>query len=183
MGWTYFEKPMNVKQWFENHLTWESEAVSNRCLKSAVKFKEAYAAVETINKTTGKREVWAAVFLLNYTRDSYYNFGYKDMEESMGPGYYNCPASILDLLTETESDYANNWREKCRKRSSKPKLKVGAVIEFKEPLSFTGWSASVFEKVKYGRKRNIFRAVDGGGSLVRIQSSTLNREYSLKGVF
>ena len=43
-------------------------------------------------------------------------FGYKDMDETMGPGYYDCPAGILDLLTPTKHRAANVWRDLCRNR-------------------------------------------------------------------
>ena len=183
MGWTYFNKPANVKQWFEEQLTWENEKVKTTCLKSAVKLKEAYAAVETIHKNTDKREVWAAVFMLDYRKDpnDYYNFGYKDMDESVGPYNYNCPANILDLLTPTDSEYANKWREQCRKRLNRPKIKTGDTIKFKDPVCFGGgWSAKKFRKVQYGRKRNIFKVLDDGyGTLVRLTNSTFNQEFEI----
>lgn len=67
----------------------------------------------------------------------YFNFGVKTMEESMGPCEDHCPASILSLLSPTDSEYANNWRERCRKNIEAKKdphalknLPVGAVIRF-----------------------------------------------------
>ena len=49
----------------------------------------------------------------------------------------HCPASILSLLSPTDSEYANNWRERCRKNIEAKKdphalknLPVGAVIRF-----------------------------------------------------
>ena len=32
----------------------------------------------------------------------------------MGPCESECPASILDTLTDTDSEYAVNWRARCR---------------------------------------------------------------------
>ena len=130
MGWTYMEKPMNIKKWLEDSLTWENETYSHKCLKSYIKLKEGYAAVESINKITGDREVWAIVYLFNYTRSKDgFNFGYKDMDESMGPYYYNCPASILDLLTEAKSNSAIEWRKKSREvlanKKPRPKIEIG----------------------------------------------------------
>jgi hypothetical protein len=72
-----------------------------------------YAAVKY--KDTG--EVFAAVFLTSTYRKDYHNFGYKDMDETCGPGaaYAKCPVGILALLTETDNEFAIEWREKCRK--------------------------------------------------------------------
>jgi len=78
-------------------------------LKSAMVGTTYYAAV--LDKKT--EQVFAAVFLTKTCRD-FYNFGYKDMDETAGPGEAKCPVSILALLTETDSEYARNWRERCR---------------------------------------------------------------------
>jgi hypothetical protein len=158
MGWTYMNKPRCVSEWFADSLTWETEKTKNTCLKTAINFKEAYAAVETIDKATGERRVWAAAFMLNYTRDAYYNFGYKDMDESMGPGICNCPASVLDLLTPTDREHAIKWRAACRKRADRKPIRIGDTIEFNQPLSC---GDTVFTKIKYGRKRNIFKSSQG----------------------
>lgn len=77
-------------------------------------------------------------FFKKYTdsRDDF-NFGVKTMEESSGPCEDYCPASILSLLSPTDSEYANSWRDRCRKNIEAKKdphalknLPVGAVIRF-----------------------------------------------------
>ena len=131
MGWTYMEKPSNIKKWFEDTLTWETDNYLTKCLKSHILLREGYAAIEQINKTTGEREVFAAIWLFHYKRSDFddYNFGYKEMDESVGPYYYNCPASILDLLTETKNEYAIEWRNKNREvlsnKKPRPKIEIG----------------------------------------------------------
>lgn len=174
MGWTYQQKPENVTEWFKNKLTWENDTRKYTCLATAIKFKEAYAAIEVIYKDTGKRQVFAAAFMLNYTREYHYNFGYKDMTEDMGPVIANCPKKILDLLTEPENEWAAQWRERCRAKLNRPKIKIGDTIKFDEHIRFAGSMAKTFEKVKYGRKRNIFKAIDGFGQLVRLTKGTLD---------
>lgn len=131
MGWTFQEKPANVKAELDRQLTWTGERGTNRVLDSAIVNRtEYYAAVETLLHD-GTREVWAAVFLLKFhprARDGY-TFGYKDMTETMGPYAWRCPLRILDLLTATENEYANGWRAKCReyhaRRAALPKLREG----------------------------------------------------------
>ena len=49
----------------------------------------------------------------------YCNFGYKDMDESCGPYQYDCPVSILNLLSPTEYEYAIEWRKACRENAAK----------------------------------------------------------------
>lgn len=179
MGWTYHEKPSNVTEWLKDSLTWETEKRKNTCLKTSIKFKEAYAAVETLDKETGKKYVWAAAYMLNYTREAYYNFGYKDMDETYGPNISNCPASILDLLSPAEEmpiseesmGWVNAWRERCRKNLNTTPIKFGQKIEFfKAPYGMPD-KCRVFEKVRHGRCRNVFKAASG--YLIRLRRSTL----------
>jgi hypothetical protein len=42
-------------------------------------------------------------------------FGYKPMDESMGPCESDCPAHILNRLTNpAPNEWAEQWRERCR---------------------------------------------------------------------
>ncbi|OZA58976.1 MAG: hypothetical protein B7X78_08765, partial [Sphingomonadales bacterium 39-62-4] len=70
-------------------------------------------------------------------------FGYKDMTETMGPCESDCPAAILDELTETDSTYASEWRARCRANlvrrkleRAKPVPKPGQTIVFDESIRF-----------------------------------------------
>lgn len=86
-----------------------------------------------------EQPVWAAVFLTS-TRiddDPYFNFSYKDLDESMKPCECDCPVSILDLLTEPSNEWARQWREECRARAKAKKegnwldkLPVGSKVRF-----------------------------------------------------
>jgi hypothetical protein len=140
MGWTYTYKRKGepILDFFISHgvLSWPDDCPATyRVLDSAlVRMKTFYAAVERIDKTTGEREVWAAVILCNYAPKDRYNFGWKDMDETMGPCETECPERILKLLTPTESKYAQEWREACWKRihdkKARPKLEPGVEFDF-----------------------------------------------------
>jgi hypothetical protein len=59
-----------------------------------------------------------------------YGWGYKDMEESMGPCYYSCPLKYLDQVPEPDSRYAKEWRGKVRAYHAKRKaLVIGATVK------------------------------------------------------
>ena len=62
---------------------------------------------------------FAAVFLTRYDDGCW---GYKDMEESMGPAQSQAPLSILDLLSELKdpNGYAYAWRQRCREWAAIP---------------------------------------------------------------
>ncbi|MGN0130711.1 MAG: hypothetical protein ACI4CE_07485 [Methanomethylophilus alvi] len=88
---------------------------ANRVLKSAMVGSTYYAAVES-RTVMGGREVWAAIFLTcGRTKQDNTLWGYKDMSETDGPNEAKCPASVLALLTPTDSRVANGWRERCRR--------------------------------------------------------------------
>lgn len=110
-------------------------------LKSAMVGSTYYAAVKkTIFKTGAKPEkesVFGVVMLTSVNNKDYLNFSYKDMDESAGPGYYDCPKGILDVLTPTEYEWAKEWRERCYENIKKKKspdalsnLPIGSEIKF-----------------------------------------------------
>lgn len=104
-----------------------------------------YAAVE--NPVLD--QVFGLVVLMhrNPSPNVYFNFTYKYVDETMGPNESNCPAAILDLLTETDSEYAREWRGRCRQNLANPAPTVakGATVEFEHGLRFgDGVTASVF---------------------------------------
>lgn len=72
------------------------------------------------------------VVMLTYVR-SKDRFGYKLISETMGPNRCECPRSVLSKLTPTDSQWANDWRQKCLENISLPKLSslpIGTEIKF-----------------------------------------------------
>lgn len=64
-----------------------------------------------------EQNVFAVVFVTGTSRCDYDNFWYKDMDETCGPGYYDCPQRILKLLSPTDDTFALEWRKKCELRN------------------------------------------------------------------
>lgn len=58
-------------------------------------------------------------------------FSYKDMEGSMGPFYYDCPESILKLVT-IKDESTKEWVEKCREHQKKKRTLQNLLNEAKE---------------------------------------------------
>lgn len=88
-----------------------------------------------------EQEVFAVIFLTSVNSRDYYNFGYKDMDETMLPYCFDCPIGILNLLSKTDNEYALEWRKKCYEKHDEKKdekknpnslknLPVGAKISF-----------------------------------------------------
>ena len=158
MGTTCTHKPKGepLTEFFirQGVLRWgDDNPHTYRVLNSAfVRLREYYAAVEQVHKETGERRVWAAVIKVTMGRSKYddCNFCWKDMDESMGPYYTNCPERILKLLTPTEHEYAIKWRAQCwakiEAKKARPKIKpgtcllyAGRVFQVDESLGPRGW--------------------------------------------
>ena len=100
-------------------------------LKSTMKGSTYYGAL----KLRDGRVIGTAVLTCGGERNShYFNFGYKAMDETVGPCCYDCPKSILNLLTPTDSEWANEWRRKCYENANKKRwikdLPIGAKVEW-----------------------------------------------------
>lgn len=156
MGWSTYHRPAG--QTDREHFTAELETSRHEILDCATVKNVFYAAVRT--KETG--QVWAWVCLIHRAPRDYYNFGYKSMDETVGPNAADCPARILDLLTPTDSKYAVEWREACRKnlarkaeaKKSTAKVTDGTVIKLATPLNFQGGlTAQEFRLRVNGRTR------------------------------
>jgi hypothetical protein len=180
------------RQYLDAQFTFTRTEVTSKVLRSAlVGMRVYYAAIEHVRHENSERIVFAAVCLVRYNpRDREgYIFGYKDMDETVGPNESGCPEAILDLLTPTEYPYAQAWRTRCRENaaarrvlSSKPSPRPGQTIVFDQALSFSdGRSLNRFEIVANPRSHRtvLFRAADTGG-LYRI-TNVKKRAYRLVG--
>jgi hypothetical protein len=155
MGWYYQQrdKGQSNKDYFER------EFPSIRILDCATVKHTFYAAAE---RRDSPGEVFALVILINWAPGDRFNFGYKDMDETMGPCECECPARILDLLTPTASEWANTWRASCRahadKMAAKPRVKTGDLVRFATPIRFT--SGVELDTFRF-EKRSTFTDVGG----------------------
>lgn len=119
MGWTSYHathyKNGKVDRKAEIDAMWNDGSGKYEVLKSAIKGRVYYAAIRTEEK------VFAAIYLTSTNSKDFFNFSYKDMTETMYPFYFDCPVEILNLLTETNNEYALEWRKKCRENHARKK--------------------------------------------------------------
>lgn len=128
MGWLiYNHTPASIRDEIARLCTWESEAGRGYPVHISQKGYIWYAAVRVEPKegrllsghdATGDYETdaagsytFAAVFLTSREGGKW---GYKDMDETMGPNEAQAPAKLLDLLSPTASEWAQKWRQRCR---------------------------------------------------------------------
>lgn len=132
------------------------------------KMSEYYAPVK--NKTTG--EISCVVAMVKFSGSGWNKeVGIKFMDETMGPCIANCPKAVLDIIEQSKplNQWAEKWRKKCwenlANKKQAQKITNGAVIKFKEEISFTnGHKGDTFQVVKKGNKtwfRGVFQYLDG----------------------
>lgn len=109
----------------------------------ALRSNAAYAAI----RRDGKVE--AAVIKYNKEGDSITT---KVMHECEMPYYFDCPKRILNKLSPTLNQHAIEWRERCKAKASKARLKIGQKIKLDKPLRFTdGLERDIFMYVGKSR--------------------------------
>lgn len=135
---------------FKKYYNYDFEKVS---IKNGV----LYGAVKGVDRVTNKPIVWALVAIIKFsTRNFQTEMCCKLMDETEHPYYYDCPKSILDLLSNTDNEMALEWRAKCRERLAKTDIKSDYVF-FPYGLDFTyGKDLHFFEKIKYRRVYHSF---------------------------
>lgn len=124
MGWTGIHADLsksNRQIISEEFGEWENEKIKVEILDSAQLGNVVYTAHKTTNKETGKGTTWAGIFLVERNSRNYFNFSYKDMDETYGPYECSCPKRILDKLSPTENECANIWRKACRNKIAENK--------------------------------------------------------------
>lgn len=109
MGWTgignYFGDTMKDRRKFIDNMI-NNEWKGYELIKSAMHNSTYYAAVK---HPSG--HVFGLVMLTSVDNRE---FLYKDMDETMLPYSYDCPVTILNLLSPTDNESAIEWRERCR---------------------------------------------------------------------
>lgn len=140
MGWTSYHAThykrngsIDRKAELDYELFCHEGEDGHKLVKSSMVGAVYYAAVHH-----PKGHVYGLVVLTQTDMKDYYNFYYKDMSEDMHPFYYDCPQSILKLLSPTDYKGALEWRENCKKAAEKKKsptalsnLPIGAQIQFR----------------------------------------------------
>lgn len=152
MGWTFYTD-RRVQTYADERAeitrlcTFENADVARCTLIKASKVGSTwYAAVKADRSDGTPREsstfevhddgsyVFGAVFLTRYDEGCW---GYKDMDETMGPCASKAPANILNLLSPLKDpeSYAHNWRKRCRAWANIPSFNLGDIIKLAEPIS------------------------------------------------
>lgn len=191
MGWTFYSKPVGKSaveaikesfgtEWWLSHVcastaTWEAVflVVERQDPDSGVYVPDAEGYVRELAVIAIKNSPKA--------RDGY-NFGYKDMTETMGPYGCEAPLSIITKCSPLQDPIgpqpgysmlrsATEYRERCKVKAevkaTKRGLKPGNVVILAQPMYFGGQMLQSFtvERARVrGRKgiSTVFRATENG---------------------
>jgi hypothetical protein len=185
MGWTFFHKPVGKKA--VDAIKAEFPETAKKIVASSATREAVFFVIETHDPDS---DVYVPdangnvrpiiVFAIKAGRGDY-NFGYKDMDETMGP--YGCaaPMSIIAQASPLRDPIgplpqyaslkaAREYREGSAKvaaqRALKRSLKPGNKVKLAEPMNFSGIKCQTFtvEKARVrGRKgiSTVFRAENG----------------------
>lgn len=189
MGWTFFRKPPGkgavetIKQEF-------GAEFGQRIVASSATREAVFLVIKThepdsdvyVPDADGNTYALAVIAIRNNPKASDgYNFGYKDMTETMGPYGLEAPLSIIAQASPLQDpigpqpeysslNSAREYRERSKRKAEamafKRALKPGAKVTLREPLSYGGIMQQTFTVQRArvrGRKgiSTVFRAEDG----------------------
>lgn len=183
MGWTYYwanywkKGKIDRKRECDEMFTNEHYEV----VKSQMVGTTYYGAI----KHKDKDLVFGVVCL---TKVDGNDFGYKDMDDTMGPYAYDCPKSILDLLSPTDNECANKWRQQCyanleKKKHSISKLPIGSRIKIKMPYDTTYFHKDdevVLIKMKRGYRSTYWVVQNGSCYFNRNLMASIERNCEIE---
>lgn len=113
--------------------------------------------------------VFACLYLIKGpaygNKNDRHGWGYKDVDETMGPYSWDFPASWLDLLSPCTSEYSIEWRKRVRERAALlARFKVGTTWERADGSIYT---------IVQRRSPTSLRVKDQYGDYWRTKPSTL----------
>ena len=111
MGWTFSESftPAGIKRELETVI--EGATV----VGSATTMQRANGEIHSIYWQAIRTPAGAVVICCALLKCDGGEWGYKLMDESMGPNYYDCPLRLLDMASDPmPGTYAADWRAKVR---------------------------------------------------------------------
>jgi len=185
MGWLYRHDPIDDPvAYLTGRYNHDDERRRCRVLAGARVANTVYMALECTDKASGKFFVLAVVILISNTKK--HGFGYKDMDETMGPGECACPDRIMRLLSPVADipnpSYAAEWRacvaagkqagaELRRKRKS---LQPGSIATLPRAVTFRDGTTAIAFRVRFFRGPTpIFEPLDRPGFSCRLRAASL----------
>lgn len=132
---------------------------TSRVLSHALRGNQLWIAWEYHKYSEGEDpKKIVLLYLISTNQGSY---GYKTMDESMGPYYYDCPDHVIKAAGPTTNEYALAWRAKVKeaKAAKKNQKSLRATVALGDVLTFDG-APGQYEVVRQADKDTFGRRVD-----------------------
>jgi hypothetical protein len=185
MGWLYKHDSIdNPVAYLTDQYNHDAEHCTYRVLAAARVANTVYMAVKSTEKTTGSFYVFAAVILISNTQK--HGFGYKDMDESVGPYECDCPDRIMRLLSPITDipypSYAAEWRARvaARKianaelRAKRKQLRPGSVVTLENEVRFRDGTKATAFRMRFVRgKTPVFEPIERPGFWCRLPAASI----------
>lgn len=132
MGWDFTSGATKKDIIHERTQPYEDANVRLNTLVHCVRGNCLWMVKEVLKKKTNEVERFIELDLLEKNKgENWEGWGYKDMDESMGPYYYSCPVEYLDMVPVVA---CQSWRDLVREHAAKQarKLELGATYSLTE---------------------------------------------------
>lgn len=131
MGWSFRCDPQSKKSLIEERIRTQSnsDGTTWTVLAHSIRGNSLWKVVE-VTKPGEESKRYIALDLLGTGGQRGGGWGYKDIDESMGPCETSCPLSYLAMVPDP-GGYATGWREKVRAYHARrgQKLELGQQIK------------------------------------------------------
>jgi hypothetical protein len=159
---SYLDAQFNYMRTHDDGSITDRRVVASSCLNN----RTYYAAVQSHDNGMAG-DIYAIICLVRWNprASDGFVFGYKDLDETMGPCEAECPDRILRLLTPTTYEYAIAWRRRCQDNLQLRDRPIvdGMRIRLPSPITFTnGYVGDDFIVSKRGAAITL-RPTDGHG--------------------
>lgn len=139
MGWLFSYTITDKKDMIQERIaSWTSETeidgkkvlVTAECLAHSSRGRCLWTVWEIVKTSINKKELFSIdrYIGLDLIQKQDGVYGYKNMSESVGPCYYNCPLKYLDMVEVASQDWRDKVHEYYAAQKRKKSLKVGDTI-------------------------------------------------------
>jgi hypothetical protein len=175
MGWSFTrgaDKAGVIKKILSD-MTSENDKGKWAVIDHSLIGQHLWYVIDWTNKTVNPPKTERIISLSLLQGDKTYGWGHKDMSESCGPCYYDCPLKYLDMAPIPDSQYAQGWRDKVRayhtnkyaKAKTVKSVEVGDTVKLTPGCRYRG--NAITEGMVY-MKLGTKVILDWGGIRVRI---------------
>ena len=167
MGWSFMQG--FARKEIIEHLTRETTdgKTTFRTIAQCCKGTVLYTVQENETNVEGVKTRFVCVYLLQ-NGGRYDGWGYKAVDETMGPFQKTCPPKYFEIAGPTFDKTAQRWRKACieaaAERKVKGSVKVGDTIVFKAGITIGQRS----EKERIGQEKAVVSKRKGRGIWVTI---------------